>query len=443
MSLPPAHRADQARPMRRRADPSPGTAPALARPALAALLGVVIALSGLPVPVSGPAAVADTGDPGDPGARRPARSERDVRERAAALGRVKGRLTRADAGLQRVAIRAEIAVERYNGEIVRLSQARRAHRSARARLVVAAGRYEAARAELATFAANAYRATVAYGGWTSLVGAVGGPQGFMDRADLVQVMARRQTDLVDRVRATEIICDMYRRRAAAALQAQLAATGRAAAAKRRVQAVVARERVAVRRLEAAKKRLLARLVRARARTAALRRARTAAAGRRRHGPKSVGIGHGGIGHGGIGHGGIGHGGIGHGGIAAAAALRWLGTPYSWGGGTAGGPSYGILQGADIKGFDCSGLSLYAWARAGVRLDHWAGTQWTSGPHVPTNRLRPGDLVFFATDTDDPNTIHHVGIYLSAGRMVEAPYTGARVRISSIWRSDLIGATRPT
>jgi cell wall-associated NlpC family hydrolase len=391
--------------------------PAGAAFAMSILLGAVV-VTGLPTP----AADADTGDPG---AGRLARSQRDVRERAATLGRIEGRLARANADLERVATQAEVAVERYNGEIVRLRQARAAHQTARVRLAAAMRGYETVRAELAAFAAGAYRASLAYGGWTSLLGADGGPQAFMDRADLVQVMARRQADLMDRVRAAKIISAMYGHRAATAVVAQRAAARRAAAAKRRVQAAVARQRAVVRTLRVKRKRLVARLTRAKARTDALRRAHAAAAG------------------GGGGVHGIRLAGAGPGGGAAAAALKWLGTPYSWGGGTAGGPSYGILQGAGIKGFDCSGLALYAWARAGVRLDHWAGTQWTSGPHVPTTRLRPGDLVFFATDTNDPGTIHHVGIYVGGGRMVEAPYTGARVRVSSIWRGDLIGATRPT
>jgi cell wall-associated NlpC family hydrolase len=430
-SFPGAHRAYPARqPGRPRRLAHPPTRAALA---LTALLGVVVVLG-----PRLPAANADPGDTGDPGAHRLARSERDVRQRAAEVGRIKGRLARAGADLQRAAIRSEVAVERYNGEVVRLRQARRAYRAARARLAVAAGRYDAVQAELAVFAAGAYRATLAYGGWPSLVGADGGPQGFMDRAGVVQVMARRQAGLVAQVRAAKIICDMYRRRAAVAIFAQRAATGRAAAAKRRVQAVVARQRATVRALGATRKRLETRLAKAKARNGALRRAHAAALRERvpRHGARRDPQGLGGTGLGGA------FGGSGPGGVAAAAALKWLGTPYSWGGGTAVGPSHGILQGADIKGFDCSGLSLYAWARAGVRLDHWAGTQWTSGPHVPTSRLRPGDLVFFATATDDPDSIHHVGIYVGGGHMVEAPYTGARVRISSIWRSDLIGATRP-
>ncbi len=87
------------------------------------------------------------------------------------------------------------------------------------------------------------------------------------------------------------------------------------------------------------------------------------------------------------------------------------------------PQPGVAQGAGTVGFDCSGLAMYAWNKAGVRLDHWTGTQWTSGPHVPISALRPGDLIFFATDPSNPATIHHVGIYIGDGRMVEAPLRG--------------------
>lgn len=125
-----------------------------------------------------------------------------------------------------------------------------------------------------------------------------------------------------------------------------------------------------------------------------------------------------------------------------SALKWIGTPYSWGGGDPSGPSYGIGRGSRTRGFDCSGLALYAWAQAGVKLDHFTGSQWNSGPRIPLGMLNPGDLVFFARNTKDPDTIHHVGIFIGRGRMVEAPYTGARVRISSIWRRGLIGAVRP-
>ena len=97
-------------------------------------------------------------------------------------------------------------------------------------------------------------------------------------------------------------------------------------------------------------------------------------------------------------------------VAANWALTQLGKPYVW---AADGPDT----------FDCSGLTMCAWEQAGVRLDHWTGTQWNSGPHIPLDQLRRGDLVFFGRNTNDPDTIHHVGIYIGRGRMVEAPYTG--------------------
>ena len=59
-------------------------------------------------------------------------------------------------------------------------------------------------------------------------------------------------------------------------------------------------------------------------------------------------------------------------------------------------------------------------RSASHLDHWTGDQWNEGAHIPLSALRPGDLLFFATDTSDPNTIHHVGMYVGNGQMVEAP-----------------------
>jgi cell wall-associated NlpC family hydrolase len=115
--------------------------------------------------------------------------------------------------------------------------------------------------------------------------------------------------------------------------------------------------------------------------------------------------------------------------AANWAMSQLGKPYQWG---AAGPDT----------YDCSGLAMQAWARAGVHLGHFTGVQWGSGPHVPLNQLHRGDLLFYASNTADPATIHHVGIYIGKGMMVNAPYTGAPVRIDSMYGGGLIGATRP-
>ena len=133
--------------------------------------------------------------------------------------------------------------------------------------------------------------------------------------------------------------------------------------------------------------------------------------------------------------------------AAATAIHWafqeIGVPYSWGGGDENGPTRGFAQGAGTVGFDCSGLTLFIYHKAGVHLDHYTGSQWDQGPHVASRAdLEPGDLMFFATDTSNPATIHHVAIYIGNGKLIEAPYTGAVVRVASAERSDFIGATRP-
>ncbi|MFF5208465.1 C40 family peptidase [Streptosporangium sp. NPDC000396] len=116
-------------------------------------------------------------------------------------------------------------------------------------------------------------------------------------------------------------------------------------------------------------------------------------------------------------------------IAADWALTQLDKPYVW-------------AGTGPRGYDCSGLTMRAWARVGVKMDHWTGTQWTSGRHVRLSQIRRGDLLFFGRSTRNPADISHVGIYIGRGLMVHAPQTGDVVRVAPIWRKDLVGATRP-
>jgi cell wall-associated NlpC family hydrolase len=113
----------------------------------------------------------------------------------------------------------------------------------------------------------------------------------------------------------------------------------------------------------------------------------------------------------------------------------LGTPYLYGGtGTA----------AENGEFDCSGLTQAAYASAGVTLPRVAAEQWYAGVHIPESQLQPGDLVFFATNTSDPSTIEHVGIYVGGGAMIDAPHTGSVIRFDSIsgFNPPYIGAVRP-
>jgi cell wall-associated NlpC family hydrolase len=109
--------------------------------------------------------------------------------------------------------------------------------------------------------------------------------------------------------------------------------------------------------------------------------------------------------------------------AVDAALSQVGKPYQWG---ATGPD----------SYDCSGLTMWAWAHAGISLPHNSGAQYSATVRVPRSDLAPGDLLFYG------NPIHHVSMYIGNGQMVEAPYTGSHVRVTSASRSDYVGAGRP-
>jgi cell wall-associated NlpC family hydrolase len=86
--------------------------------------------------------------------------------------------------------------------------------------------------------------------------------------------------------------------------------------------------------------------------------------------------------------------------------------------------------------------MLAWEQGGVYLPHYSVAQYEQSAKVSLTDLRVGDLVFFASDPGDHRTIYHVGLYIGSGQMIEAPYTGENVRVSSIWRSSLFGAARP-
>ncbi|WP_084965919.1 C40 family peptidase [Thermoactinospora rubra] len=136
---------------------------------------------------------------------------------------------------------------------------------------------------------------------------------------------------------------------------------------------------------------------------------------------------------------------GRGAVALQAALKMIGVPYSWGGGGAGGPSLGIGRGARTRGFDCSGLAEYAWAKAGVKIGGHTSTQWNAGIRVPRSQLKPGDLIFFATNPRNPATIYHVAINIDGKRYVHAPYTGSTVQVgrwTSAQEAEFAGAVRP-
>ena len=109
------------------------------------------------------------------------------------------------------------------------------------------------------------------------------------------------------------------------------------------------------------------------------------------------------------------------------ASAYLGVPYVWGG-------------ESPSGFDCSGLTMYCYAKIGISLPHSAHDQYFCGKHIARSALMPGDLVFFGPNVEG---IHHVGIYVGDGKYLQAPRTGDVVKVSSLAnRSDYVGACRP-
>lgn len=111
-------------------------------------------------------------------------------------------------------------------------------------------------------------------------------------------------------------------------------------------------------------------------------------------------------------------------VVISAAKAYLGTPYSWGGGGPTGPSAGT---SGIVGFDCSGLTEYAFAQAGYQIGGWTGAQKDQGtPVASLGEAQPGDLLFFGSP------IRHVAIYLGDNQLIHAPKPGDVVKIAPVY-----------
>jgi cell wall-associated NlpC family hydrolase len=117
--------------------------------------------------------------------------------------------------------------------------------------------------------------------------------------------------------------------------------------------------------------------------------------------------------------------------AVQIAEHYLGVPYRWGGA------------APSTGFDCSGLMQFVYAQLGVSLPHYAAAQFAEFPKLDPTQLQPGDLVFFEPKLDGPG---HVALYLGNDQILEAPHTGALVRVNSLSAEaaalGFLGAVRP-
>ncbi|MGA5421256.1 NlpC/P60 family protein [Streptomyces lavendulocolor] len=130
-----------------------------------------------------------------------------------------------------------------------------------------------------------------------------------------------------------------------------------------------------------------------------------------------------------------------------AACSQIGVPYSWGGGSIHGPTYGQdypgggpgAHDSQVKGFDCSHLVQYAaWQGAGIALPEgtWNQAKWSGATARFTAaqglaQLQPGDLLLWGSNPADLNSVHHIAVYLGNGKMVEARESGTRVMVSDV------------
>jgi cell wall-associated NlpC family hydrolase len=349
--------------------------------------------------------------------------EQQVETAAASLGKAQARF-------RQLNTTAEVVVEKFNEASVKLAAAQRAADTAKHVLAVANRRVERTQRAVTRFARTAYET----GGMATIdaILAPGGPRALVARVGAIDAVSVSQHRTLTRLDAAATY------RAAVAHQADaVAAKARSAAAaaekaKTAAEAAANRQQKVLAGLKQQQAHFDALLAEAKAKSSRLQRERIEALARQRaaaaaaaaeppaSGPSPYANTTGNLG---------GTISASTGAAAVQQAQSQIGKPYQWG---AAGPNT----------YDCSGLVMWAYARVGVHLDHWTGYQWNEGARIARSDLRPGDLVFFAYNTSDPNTIHHVGMYIGNGQMVEAPYTGANVRISSAFRGDYIGAVRP-
>lgn len=116
-------------------------------------------------------------------------------------------------------------------------------------------------------------------------------------------------------------------------------------------------------------------------------------------------------------------------VIRAAASR-IGWPYVWGG-----------ESEAEGGYDCSGLLLYAFNKAGIHMPRVAADQARTGWVVPFSQAQPGDLLIWANDPTAPNYISHIALYIGDGKMIVAPHTGTDVQIQSVYFRNFKGAIR--
>ncbi|MEP6761204.1 MAG: NlpC/P60 family protein [Sporichthyaceae bacterium] len=403
-----------------------------------------------------------TAEPTYPSAREVQRSRSAAASTAASVGQTEARLAAASARSAQLATEVAQAVEAYNGARFRLAEAIQAGVVAQRKAEEAQREVDAARRELGKFAAAAYREGGDLVGLSAFLSSKG-PQDLIDRASAIDSIGTSRRRALATLRSAEVAAGVLQQRARHLVAARADAAAAVEAAKVAAEGKLAAQQQALTAMASERRLLIAALAKARSTTVRLERARQAgleqaraeqaiqaqqrrAAQLRRvaarakavrdkgrpPGGSSSGGSKNGAGGGGAPSGGTGGSSAGTSSGASAAiafARAQIGKSYEW---AATGPNT----------FDCSGLTMRAWERGGVSLPHYSVAQYEQGRKVAISDLRRGDLIFFGSDPGNPGSIYHVGLYIGGGQMIEAPYTGEDVRISSIFRDSLFGAARP-
>ncbi|TDO54266.1 cell wall-associated NlpC family hydrolase [Kribbella sp. VKM Ac-2527] len=388
-------------------------------------------------------------------------------DKAAQVAAIEQQLAAANNRLEQLGRESGIAAEKYNGAVYRLQQAKIEAAAAAARAQKAAKTLAGQQRQIGRFAAASYQG----GGDLAKFGSLftpDGPQQLLDSAGAARSVSQAMQGSYLRFTATRVVSNAFKAQADQAVAKVKTATEAAAKAKAAAEAAeanqaaavagigaerkkqisqlavlrntsyqvadqrqrgleeLARQRaaaIAAKKAEELRKRIAAREAADRAREAAEQRAREererreqqqknnekpAKPPKKKQKPSRPGGGNDGGSYSGRGAA-----------AAIAFALSQLGEPYVWG---ADGPG----------SWDCSGLTMGAWERAGVQLPHYSVAQYEQVRHISEDELRPGDLIFWAENHDDPGTIFHVAMYLGGGRMVHAPRAGRPVTIDSIY-----------
>jgi cell wall-associated NlpC family hydrolase len=366
--------------------------------------------------------------------RHAAQALTDVKQIQAALDASAARVEAADLTLSQ-------AAEDYDAAKVELENARRAAAVATAAARRAGQRLDGAERQVGLLASQAYRGGGPIASLDVLLSPAG-PDQVLERATMMRTVAAGQQRTVHRMDEARVVATTLDRQATHAVQVQNAAAQRLRAAQQAAQRKADAARAALAEQNAVRNVLVTKLAKARRTTIAVEQARqhglAVEAQRRREeaqreaerraAAERANSGSGGSGNGSSDSrpapdpGGSSSGTAGGGAVAVGWARRQAGLPYRW---AADGPD----------SYDCSGLTMKAWAQAGVSLPHSSRMQYGQTEHVSYAFLRKGDLIFYATDPSNPSTIHHVTIYAGGGMMVEAPYTGAYVRVVPVRRSD--------